>query len=85
MNKTSNLTLQEEVQLVRLQTSAMSFICLMLCLFAATTATQIPHYLEINDYARLISAVIFSLLVAIGSISNIHSHYCLWQMQKAAA
>ena len=78
-----NLTLQEEIQLARLQASAMSFICLMLCLFATTAATRIPHYLETTDYARLIGVILFGLLVAIGSASNFHTHLCLINRKKS--
>lgn len=59
----------------------MSFICLLLVVFAAAAATRLPHYLATADYGRLIGTGLFNLIAIIGFFDNIHTHYLVWRRQ----
>lgn len=76
---------KQVVQVTRLQTWAMSFVCSLLCLFALAAATRIPHYLAAPDYARLVGVILFGLLALVGLADNIHTHICLWQLRNEIA
>lgn len=82
MNNKNELTQLQSAQFARLQAMAMSFICIMLCLFAAAAATRIPFYLSVADYTRLIGVILFGLLGIGGAIDNIRTHACLQQLRN---
>lgn len=82
MNNKTELTFQQTVQFARMQAWTMSFFCGLLCLFATAAATRVPHYLLMNDYARLTGVTLFGLLALAGLADNIRTHACLWRRRN---
>ncbi|WP_420627978.1 Os1348 family NHLP clan protein [Candidatus Leptofilum sp.] len=82
MTKKQKVTESQLQQFARLQAWVMSFVCAMLCLFAAAAATRIPLYLETADYTRLIGVILFALAAIVGLVDNIRTHIWLWRLQK---
>lgn len=73
---------RQAIQRERLSAAAMSLILLILALFVAAAASRIPSYLAAADYARLGGTILFALLVLIGLVYNLKTHYCLWTLLK---
>lgn len=85
MIEKNELTLQQAIQLARLEAWMMSIVCGLLGLFAAAAATRIPFYLSVADYARFIGAVSFDVLVLVGLIDNMRTHLYLRRLEIETA
>ncbi|WP_420628550.1 hypothetical protein [Candidatus Leptofilum sp.] len=62
----------------------MSFICVVIMVFALATATRLPLYVETTDYVRLLGTLLFNALALVGLADNIHTHYLVWQRRHHA-
>lgn len=77
MMKNTTLTVQQSARLAHIQAWAMSLLCGLLFIFAAAASTRIPYYVVEMDIPRLLSTVLFDLLVLVGLVTNICVHFNL--------
>ena len=73
---------QHQLRYARIQTWAMSFICIFLVVFATAAASQLPQFLTDSEYTRLITIVLFNLFAWAGLADNLYQHYRLYKHGK---